>query len=473
MSDLNISENNSSISLSLPELIGIAKDILKDWWVVLLIALSVAMITEIIVTQNYKPEYQARSTFIVTTKNASSSVASDVYSASETAEKFSQILDSNVLKRKIAQEVGMARFNAQMEAELLPETNLMELSVTADSAMDAFNIITAVMNNYNTVSDYVINDVILEVLQAPEIPVSSSNYLNSRYYSKRAFLIAALLMIALLGFLSYTKDTIKNERDVSENVDARLVGTIYHEKKRKSLKKMITLKKVSMTIQNPMLSFRYLEANKMTASRLRNRMDHKQIKVLAVTSVAENEGKSTVAANLALALAQEKKKVLLIDCDFRKPAQYKIFEKDTKKVTDLNDILLGKKGSAGLIENIEGTDLLGIFNLTANMHMFENNEQEKLAIILKQIKKQLDYVIIDTSPIGLVPETEEISMLADASLLVIRQDYVLAGDINDAIDALNRTNGKVIGCVLNDVPGYYSLDGSYGYGYGYGGHYGK
>lgn len=473
MNDLKVSENNSSISLSLPEFIGIAKDVLKEWWVILLIALSAAMVAEVIVTQNYKSEYQSRSTFIVTTQNASSSIASNVYSASETAEKFSQILDSNVLKRKIAQEVGMTRFDAKMEAELLPETNLMELTVTADSAVNAFNIITAVMNNYNTVSDYVINDVILEVLQAPEIPAGPSNYLNSRYYAKRAFVFAALIMIALLGFISYTKDTIKNEHDVSEKVDARLVGTIYHEKKRKSLKKMVQFKKVSMTILNPMLSFRYLEANKMAASRIRSHMDHRQVKVLAVTSVAENEGKSTVAANLALALAQEKKRVLLMDCDFRKPAQYRIFERDTKKVTDLNDILSGKKSSAGLIESIEGTDLLGIFNLKANMHMFESNEQEKLALILKQLKKQLDYIIIDTSPIGLVPETEEISMLADASLLVIRQDYVLARDINDAVDALNRTNGKVIGCVLNDVPGYYSIDSSYGYGYGYGGHYGK
>lgn len=475
MNDLNGSGRESSVSLSFPECISILKDILREWWVILLVALSAAMAADAAGSILYKPVYQASSTFVVRGKGINNSIISDLHSASETAQQFSQILNSNVLKQKVAQEIGMEKFDAQMEVVLIPETNLMELTVTAGSPENSFNIITAVMKNYNTVSDYVIDNVYLEVLQPPAIPLSPSNQPNSRKTAKTGFWAAALAMICLIGAMSYTKDTVKSERDVSEKVDAHLMGTIYHEKKGKSLKSKIRSRKISMTIQNPMLSFRYLEANKMAASRIRNRMDSKKMKVLVVTSVTENEGKSTVAANLALALAQEKKKVLLMDCDFRKPAQYKIFDKDTKKVKDFNAVLTGKTDTAQLIQNIEGTGLLGVFNLTANMHMFENDEQKILAAILRQLKTQLDYIIIDTSPIGLVSETEEVAMLADASLLVIHHDLVLTRDINDAVDALNRTNGKVIGCMLNDVPGVYSIDSTYGYGYGYGygGHYGK
>ena len=64
--------------------------------------------------------------------------------------------------------------------------------------------------------------------------------------------------------------------------------------------------------------------------------------MLLVTSVSENEGKSTVAANLAIALAEKHRKVLLIDGDFRKPAQYKIFGRKKSKIPSLRKVLLGK-----------------------------------------------------------------------------------------------------------------------------------
>ena len=69
-----------------------------------------------------------------------------------------------------------------------------------------------------------------------------------------------------------------------------------------------------------------MESLKRIASRVRGRLDRRGGKVLLVTSVAENEGKSTLAANLALALSEEQNRVLLLDCDFRQPALYKIFE---------------------------------------------------------------------------------------------------------------------------------------------------
>ena len=70
-----------------------------------------------------------------------------------------------------------------------------------------------------------------------------------------------------------------------------------------------------------------------------------------MTSVAENEGKSTLAANLALALAEEQNRVLLLDCDFRQPALHKIFEIPEKDGKDFGKVVLGKESASGVLRN--------------------------------------------------------------------------------------------------------------------------
>lgn len=226
-----------------------------------------------------------------------------------------------------------------------------------------------------------------------------------------------------------------------------------------------------MLISNPLRSFQYAESNKMMASRVRSYLDKENAKTLLVTSVMENEGKSTVAANLALGLAQEGNRVMLIDCDFRKPAQYKIFDIDGKNGDDLGKVLTGKAGTENLIRNWNDTNLYMILNRTSSNSIETMLKSTTLRQIVGFCRQNMDYVIIDTSPLALVSDTEELAQMADASVLVVRQDTVLTKDINDAIDILNNTRGKVLGCVLNDASSS-QITGSTAH-YGYGGYYEK
>ncbi|MDI9241568.1 polysaccharide biosynthesis tyrosine autokinase [Fusibacillus kribbianus] len=450
--------------------ISIIKDVLREWWVILLMAVSVSLFVNVWANKTYRPEYTTSSTFVVTAKGTNSSIYQNLSYTKELAERFSQVLESNVLKKKVAEELEIDSFTATTSASVLPETNLMELKVTADSALDAYRIMNSIMNNYNTVSDYVIENVILEVIQSPSIPTGPSNPLNVKGIMKKSALITAALFILYFVFFSYMRDTVKNEREVSEKIDARRLGTVYHERKIKSLRQVKKARSVSLLIKNPVLSFRFVESNRMTASRIRSQMDKKKVKVLLVTSVTENEGKSTVAANLALSLAQENKRVLLIDCDFRKPAQYKIFDLAKNEAVNLPEVLKNHSGLTNLIKKQKDSSLYTIFNSKASDSMEGLIENGTLKNILDFCRQKMDYVIMDTSPLSLVADTEELAEFADASVLVVRQDMVLAKDINDAVDILNQTRGRVIGCVFNDVmTGIIKDTGNYGYG----GHYGK
>lgn len=464
--------------------ISIIKDVLRQWWVILLFSVSVALFAGSYLSYTYEPEYTSSSTFVVTAKGMNTNIYQNLTSAKELAANFSNILESNVLKKKIAEDLGMSGFNGKTSVEILPETNLIELKVTAKTAYDAYRIMNSIMNNYNSVSDYVISNVILEVIKPAVIPTAPSNPLNTSSTMKKAFLIAAAALVLIFAVMSYLKDTVKNKNEVSEKIDAKLLGIVHHERKAKTLKEIKKARSLSMLINNPLLSFKFVESNKMMASRVRSKLDKHKAKILMLTSVIENEGKSTVAANLALSLVQEGKKVLLIDCDFRKPAQYKIFEAEDKDIVNLPELLKGNIDLSVLSKPFSDTGLYAIFNKNASTRLETLLEQGGLQKFLELAKDEMDYIIMDTSPMALISDTEELAHLADATILVVRQDMVLAKDINDAVDALENTGTKLLGCIFNDATSSFSegvsrygYGGYYGYGrygrYGYGGAYGK
>ena len=80
--------------------------------------------------------------------------------------------------------------------------------------------------------------------------------------------------------------------------------------------------------------------------------------------------------------------------------------------------------------------------------MLANN---RFSTLLRYARERFDYIILDTAPMGLVPDAEGIAEFCDASLIVVREDIILAKNINDAMDTLNDTNAKVLGIVFNDA----------------------
>lgn len=452
------------------DLISMLKDIGREWITILLLSIAAALFADIWICATYQPEYKTSTTFVVTAKGMNSNIYQNLTSTKDLAQQFTEILGSNVLKKKVAQDIGVNSLDVETSVDLVPETNLITLSVKAKTAAESYRVLRSVMENYNTVSDYAIKNVIIETIQQPSVAMSPSNPLNEKRMVLKVFLIAAGCLIVLVAGISYIRDTIKNPGEVSSKLDTRLLGTIAYEKKSKSLSMNRKKGYLSMLISNPLRSFSYVESSKMAASRVRSYMDKEQAKVLLVTSVMENEGKSTVAANLALSLAQEGNRVMLMDCDFRKPAQFKIFDVRDNEETDLGDVLINHKSADRIIRNWNDSNLYMILNKTSSNSIETLLKSTTLKQIIAFCRERMDYVVVDTSPLALVADTEELAQMTDASVLVVRQDTVLAKDINDAIDILNNTRGKVIGCILNGTASQSTGGNSH---YRYGGHYGK
>ena len=110
----------------------------KNWWVILLIACSAAMITYTVMATVHKDRYTVKTTFAVMGRGVDANAASSLSATYEMAQKFEAILENTILKKKVMEELSLSSFPAKMNASIVPESNLMELSVTADSPEMAF-----------------------------------------------------------------------------------------------------------------------------------------------------------------------------------------------------------------------------------------------------------------------------------------------------------------------------------------------
>ena len=237
-----------------------------------------------------------------------------------------------------------------------------------------------------------------------------------------------------------------------------------------------------MLITHPTVSFPYTEGVHKLGRKVRNAMHKRHAKILLITSAGENEGKSTVAANLALSIAEHGKKVLLIDLDMRKPSLNKIFGVEEENIDDIGQFLIGKGTGDNLIRLLDQEKLHVILNTkeySRSTEMLSNGRLEKL---FQYLREHFDYILIDSSPMNIVADAEVIANYADASMVVVREHASAARAVNEVLDTLRDSHAKPIGCVLNDthtgvtsaLGGYqYGSDYGYRYGRGYGRYYGR
>ena len=201
----------------------------------------------------------------------------------------------------------------------------------------------------------------------------------------------------------------------------------------------------------------------------------KEMKLVEVTSAVPNEGKSTVIASLGVVLAQAKKKVLLLDCDFRNPTQHKLFGIQNRGLTNFMS-----KGQDfhDYIQNIEqeNIDILASGPIAPNpSEMLMSNKMQNL---LDAARREYDYVLIDTPPIMPVTDAAVLGAKVDGVMIVIASGADKPELIQAAKTRLVQGGANILGCILNKVQvgagryGYGSHKYGYGYGYGYGYYYG-
>lgn len=197
---------------------------------------------------------------------------------------------------------------------------------------------------------------------------------------------------------------------------------------------------------------------------LRARLDalalQRPIRTIAFTSALSGEGKSTASVNFAIVSAMNiEKRVLLVDCDFRKPTVAKAL--GVRPTSGLGEILMGKSTLEEAIVRVEGVPLDVIAVRAQPPNPSELLASERMQRLVEEVARKYDLVIFDVPATLPLPDSKTVSEYTDGLVMVVRADYTPQDDVVSALDVLDRR--RVLGILLNGV----TQDRARYYGYYY------
>lgn len=186
-------------------------------------------------------------------------------------------------------------------------------------------------------------------------------------------------------------------------------------------------------------------------------------KIILVTSPLPGDGKSTITANLAQALAQVGKKIILLDCDFRRPRMHQLFNLSNEH--GLSSIISGQATLADALHKDVQTNLDVLTSGPIPPNPAELLNSDAMRELLASLAEQYDHIVIDSPPVLAVTDARIIAAGADVTMMVLRADQTRRRAAKQAREQLDSVGANTLGLVINGTPR--STD-RYGYGGGYG-----
>lgn len=418
----------------------IIKDILQRWIVIVAVMIVFGSVFDFMKTVTYAPQYG-------TSMTATLSGGEDTFKNIDKVQSYVNTLDylmnSNNAKSYVKKKMPISKTTYKAEVTL-KQANVVKIKVTADTKREAYFSIKLLNDWYSENTErysFPYNITVLKESKFSTKPVNPNSHIKN-------FLIGAVgsgfVLSCLFGLYFFLRDTIKSEEEVENKLDTRLYAKLPFEvKKREDARN-----KKAILITSLKTSFFFRESINRLRSKVEASSDKHGYKSFMITSAYENEGKSSVAANLALALAKNGRKVVLVDADFNKPAVFKIFDLDSSK--SLNKAIEGTSSwRSQIVSDRSGLDLLPCSQDTLKSEILTNSK--KLDEIMKELREEYDFVIVDTSPAYLLNEPMAMNELVDATLFIVRQDYATSDVINETVKRLTYVKDNVLGVVFKNV----------------------
>lgn len=442
------------------DLYGLLADYLRVlsrmWLWVVLLAIAGGIIFFVRDYTSWSPRYTASSVFTVSiTSDTQDSSGVGSFYASSTADQmektFPYILTSGVLSRKAAAEMGQENISGTIEASAEPDTNLFTMSVTDSDAQRAYDTLQAVIKCYPEVAEVIVGRTNLELLDESGVPAAPDNPRNSQEAMKKGAAAGAVLGLIWTLLVMLSRKTVRRKNDIPRYINVKCLGEIPQV----SLKKRSRKEKQVLNITDEKINSDFLEAIRLIRNKIEYSTAKNHQKVIMVTSALAGEGKSTVAVNLALSMAQNGKRVVLMDCDLRHPSDREIL-----RIPDgdgLHEVLKGEARIQNVLMNKKKLNLgndMDFYFVPGGKAVDDGSkllDSRQMQIIIEALKKAVDYIILDSAPIGILTDAGILAQYADSAVCIVKKDYARADTIMEGMEELADGHVHVIGGILNGV----------------------
>ena len=396
----------------------------------------------------YSPYYIASSTFTISSSIASEN--SNTYienaTANQMAKSFPYILQSGAFKQVLAEDLGMQSVPGTIEAEVMANTNLFTLKVTEGSPELAQKVLKSVVKNYPSVAEFVIGSSQLTLMDESGVPTAPANPFSYKHEIEIGILIGILICMFLDILLAFGKNTVKKEEDFKRLFHMESLGVMPHakfHKKRTQTQELIVL-------DNPRLPRTFLESLRTVRRRIERAQKEKGMKSFLVTSAMPGEGKSTVSANIAIALAMKGYKVILVDADLRNPSTAKVLGMQEQQLGTL-EVMKGEARIDDAVQQYKDTSVMVLAGSTPIQDTSTVLSGKNMRQFVKELEAEADFVIVDTPPSALLSDAAIVAQYVDGAVFVIRQDYTEADRILEGMEILSGSGAEITGCILNDA----------------------
>lgn len=198
------------------------------------------------------------------------------------------------------------------------------------------------------------------------------------------------------------------------------------------------------------LSFQVRESYKKARTSLVYSIIKKGCKKISFTSAIKSEGKTITSANIAIALAQQvDTKVLVVDCDLRRPRIHVVY--GLNPAPGLANYLNGECDKSDIIRATSTPNLSVICYGAIPPNPSELLSSDAMADMVKEFEKEYDYIIFDTPPVNVVVDALPVVKLSDGVVIVAKNNISTYPNMNKTIDTIKRSNGKILGVIINGV----------------------
>ncbi len=495
-SDYNAGVRDEEYGVSFETILKLIRVIASKWWVILILVLIFASAGFVFSRITYEERFSSKILFNASNKSsdiageaAKYTTASDVQASVMFAESFKFILTDTTpiyslvgqaVKAQSGQEYSIGQLRSYVSANVVTDTTMISVNVTTYDPDISFQIAKALTSVYSQVMEDSFPNAKYTVVNDATEPNSPDADYSGFLYTFFGAVCGAFVAFAIILISNRMKNLVQTSDDIRKRYNLNIIAVV----SKLELKKRKDSSKKGLLITDKTVGLPFIETFKLIRTKIENASFKKGYKVFAVTSSAENEGKTTVAVNTALSLAKSGKSVLLIDCDIRKPAVYKVLGVPVGGDKGIYDIVSGKSTFEEAIKYVEKYNM---YLLISGEPVSDPSEVLASAITqetINEARKNFDFVIIDCAPAGVVADATIVSNYCDAVLFVVSENKTSLREIEYAVSDLSTTKAEVFGCIYNNARrgilslagdtrgGYFSRSYSYSYSKSYGADYG-